>query len=230
MTKPTSDKWWRTKEIHGCETWEDGELLFEFAKAHGLVPSHYMLEVGCGALRAGRFFIDYLEPGHYFGLDHNEHVLSAAREEIVLQGLVDKKATLFQSTDFDLSLLPEGIRFDFAWSHSVMTHMTPSQVEACLGAVFGRMAENGVYFSTYNESLNGEHTTSGMHPWRDGELNGARFPAGFFVSLARKLGLAVEFVCSTYLKAYTRQPIDKAGLQFVVRFRKQSREAMETGF
>lgn len=225
--KPTSDLWWRGPEIHGCERWEDGELLFEFAKAHGLKPEHNFLEIGCGALRAGRHFIHYLQPGHYTGLDHNTHVLTAARKELELEGLKDQRPALIQSADFDLSIVPEDVQFDFAWSHSVMTHMTPAQVEACLRSVFSKMTEMGVYYSTYNEAVGDKHTTSGAHPWREGELYGSQFPAAFFVRLARRLGLAVEFVCSTYLAEYAKRKRNTE--QFVLRFRRQRRSAMETG-
>jgi SAM-dependent methyltransferase len=222
--KPTSDLWWRGAEIHGCETWEDGELLFEFAKAHGLRPDHRMLEVGCGALRAGRFFIDYLESGHYVGLDHSQHVLDAARKELELQGLGEKHPMLVLSKDF---AIPDGFQFDFAWSHSVMTHMTPDQVEACLRSVFGTLTLDGVYYSTYNESPEGQHKSGGPHPWREGELHGSRFPAAFFVQLCRRLGLAVEFVCATYLAEYAKRGRNTE--QFVLRFRRQRRNALETG-
>jgi SAM-dependent methyltransferase len=225
--KPTSDLWWRGPEIHGCESWEDGELLFEFAKAHGLLPEHHMLEIGCGALRAGRHFIRYLEPGHYVGLDHSAHVLSAARREVELEGLKDQCPVLIESSDFDLSTVPPDVWFDFAWSHSVMTHMTPDQVEACLRSVFGKLAERGVYYSTYNEADTGKHAGGGPHPWREGELHGSRFPAAFFVRLARRLGLAVEFVCATYLAEYTKRGRNTE--QFVLRFRRQRHNAMETG-
>ena len=38
-----------------------------------------MLEIGCGNLRAGRLFIDYLDAGNYYGIDISPDILLAAR-------------------------------------------------------------------------------------------------------------------------------------------------------
>src|SRR5438128_572554 len=35
----------------------------------GLREEDYLLDIGCGALRAGRLFITYLLPGRYFGVE-----------------------------------------------------------------------------------------------------------------------------------------------------------------
>lgn len=36
---------------------------------HGLAPHHTFVDYGCGSLRLGRPFIEYLEPGRFWGLD-----------------------------------------------------------------------------------------------------------------------------------------------------------------
>src|SRR5216684_3760408 len=46
-----------------------GRLQISYLMEHGLQPHHYLLDVACGSLRAGRYFILYLQPGHYYGLD-----------------------------------------------------------------------------------------------------------------------------------------------------------------
>jgi hypothetical protein len=45
-----------------------GKMQFAYLKRHGLRPGHTMLEIGCGNLRAGRLFIEYLDEGHYTGV------------------------------------------------------------------------------------------------------------------------------------------------------------------
>src|SRR5947209_178803 len=37
-----------------------GKLQFDFIVRQGLEPRHVLLDIGCGALRGGRFFIEYL--------------------------------------------------------------------------------------------------------------------------------------------------------------------------
>ena len=42
-------------------------LLF----AAGLRETHYLVDIGCGSLRAGRLLISYLRSGRYFGIEPN---------------------------------------------------------------------------------------------------------------------------------------------------------------
>ena len=64
------------------ESWlQIGQLQFDYATGHGLKPEMRMLEIGCGNLRAGRLFIDYLEPGNYYGIDISPDILLAAQDD-----------------------------------------------------------------------------------------------------------------------------------------------------
>ena len=66
---------------HTHESWlELGKLQFDYATGHGLKPEMRMLEIGCGNLRAGRLFIDYLEPGNYYGMDISPDILLGAQD------------------------------------------------------------------------------------------------------------------------------------------------------
>ena len=54
--------------------WEEmGRLQLDFLVKQGLRPSDELLDVGCGALRAGLHFIRYLKPGNYFALNAIPH-------------------------------------------------------------------------------------------------------------------------------------------------------------
>ena len=58
--------------------WDEmGELQLRFLRSHGMRPEHRLLDVACGALRGGVKFVDYLEPGHYYGIDINESLVEA---------------------------------------------------------------------------------------------------------------------------------------------------------
>src|SRR5262245_2049246 len=57
-----------------------GQMQFDYLVNHGFKPTDKMLEIGCGNLRAGRLFIDYLEPGHYYGIDISPDILVAGQE------------------------------------------------------------------------------------------------------------------------------------------------------
>ena len=50
--------------------WDEiGTLQFEFLQGRGLQPDDLLLDVGCGSLRGGVRFVEYLNPSRYFGID-----------------------------------------------------------------------------------------------------------------------------------------------------------------
>ena len=50
--------------------WEEwGRVEFEFMVSRGLRPEHVLLDIACGALRAGVHFIPYLDAGNYLGIE-----------------------------------------------------------------------------------------------------------------------------------------------------------------
>ncbi|MGH7055210.1 MAG: hypothetical protein ACREFK_05155 [Stellaceae bacterium] len=69
--------------------WEEiGKFQFAVMTAHGLMPRHSLLDIGCGCLRGGVHFIRYLEPGNYVGVDVNQSLLDAGYDvELASAGL-----------------------------------------------------------------------------------------------------------------------------------------------
>jgi hypothetical protein len=56
--------------------WEEwGRVEFDFMVAHGLAPQHVLLDIACGALRAGVHFIPYLDPGNYLGIEKERRLI-----------------------------------------------------------------------------------------------------------------------------------------------------------
>src|SRR5687768_2590652 len=47
-------------------------LQFNLLTMLGLRDEHYLLDIGCGSLCAGRLLIPYLRPGRYFGIEPME--------------------------------------------------------------------------------------------------------------------------------------------------------------
>ncbi len=63
----------------GAETWEErGAFQLALMKHLGLKPEHRLVDYGCGPIRAGRYFIRYLNAGHYHGFDVNADFIRAA--------------------------------------------------------------------------------------------------------------------------------------------------------
>jgi SAM-dependent methyltransferase len=128
--------------------WEGlGKLQRDGLVQHGLRPTAYFLDVGCGPLRAGVHFIGYLEPGHYFGIDQRADLLEAAREvELPRYGLVDKQPVLLEMSDFDFERL--GQVFDYALAQSVFTHLPINKIIRCVLSAEKVLAPGGMFFAT----------------------------------------------------------------------------------
>ena len=82
-----------------------GQLQFNFMVSAGLEPRHAMLDVGCGTLRGGRHFIDYLDTGRYTGIDISPKAIEFGHTLVAEEGLAEKRPRL---------LLNEEKRLDFS--------------------------------------------------------------------------------------------------------------------
>ena len=132
--------------------WEElGRLQLDFMVSQGLEPSSRLLDVGCGPLRAGIRFVDYLEPGNYYGVDVNASLLDAGYEVELPDHLREKiPRDHLRATDrFDCDF---GVEFDFAIAQSLFTHISLSHVRLCLYRVAARMRPGGRLFATFFEA------------------------------------------------------------------------------
>lgn len=131
--------------------WEEiGALQLQFMTAHGLLPRHSLLDVGCGCLRGGVHFIRYLEPGNYVGVDINPSLLEAGYDvELAIAGLQSRlpRANLACLREFEFRRLSR--RFDFALALSLFTHLPFNQIRLCLTRLTEAITPGGVFFATY---------------------------------------------------------------------------------
>jgi SAM-dependent methyltransferase len=123
-----------------------------FLREHGLRPDHRFLDVGCGALRAGRHLVDLLEPGHYYGVDANLALLRAGYEiELTDEQRERLPVTNLRANDrFDVDF---GVEFDMAIAQSVFTHISLNHIRLCLYRVAKVMPPGGRFFATFFEEL-----------------------------------------------------------------------------
>lgn len=126
-----------------------GRLQLDFMKGQGLKPEHRLLDIGCGSLRAGRFFIEYLKAGGYLGLDVDEALVKDGLLHEVDPKVVEEKRPGFAfNYDFNFSFDEKP---DFALAQSVFTHLTPDQMRACLNNLRA-FAPKCIFYVTFNES------------------------------------------------------------------------------
>ena len=142
---------------HSHEYWlQVGQLQFDYATSHGLKPDMRMLEIGCGNLRAGRLFIDYLEPGCYYGLDISPDILLSAQDTIADYDLRAKLPHLTLVNNLRLHFLPDAA-FDFVHAHSVFSHSPIEVVDECLAHVGRILAPGGFFDFTFDRTEGPEH-------------------------------------------------------------------------
>jgi SAM-dependent methyltransferase len=133
-----------------------GQLQFDYLKGHDLRPGHRMLDIGCGNLRAGWRFIDYLDAGNYYGIDISPDILISAKRTLVTYELQEKLPHLTISGDLTLDFLPSG-HFDVVHAHSVFSHSPIEIIDECLSHV-GRVLAPGGYFDfTFDRTEGAEH-------------------------------------------------------------------------
>ena len=133
-----------------------GQMQFDYLLGHGLKPDQRMLEIGCGNLRAGRLFIDYLDSGNYYGIDISPDILLAAQDTIVEFGLQRKLPHLSVVRDMGLAFLPDG-QFDVIHAHSVFSLSPIEVIGECLAHVGRIMAPGAIFDFTFDRTEGTEH-------------------------------------------------------------------------
>jgi SAM-dependent methyltransferase len=148
--------WHRRMIRHNVQYWDYlGKLQLDYLVERGLQPSHHLLDVGCGPLRAGVHFIGYLEPGHYAGVDRRPELLEAGRVvELPRHGLEDKEPLLLASEHFEFGKL--GRTFDFAIAQSVFTHLPLNSIIRCLVEMGRVLRPGGRFYATIHENPHGK--------------------------------------------------------------------------
>ncbi len=97
----------------------------------GLRETHSMLDIGCGSLRGGRFFIIYLLPGRYFGIEPEKWALKEGIENELGNEIIQLKRPLFNhNSEFKLDVF--GKKFDFILAQSIFSHAPERMVLQCL--------------------------------------------------------------------------------------------------
>jgi len=106
-------------------------MQFNLLTFLGLRDDHYLLDVGCGSLRAGRLFIPYLRAGRYFGVEPEQWLIEEGIQNEIGQDLIRIKQPKFSNdTNFTLSVF--GQQFDFILAQSVFSHASQTHMRRCL--------------------------------------------------------------------------------------------------
>lgn len=170
--------------------WDEmGRHQFNFLRSHGLLTQHSLLDIGCGSLRGGQYFIDYLDAGHYCGFDLSKGVIDAGKTLIKEKELINKQPDLRinETKNLDFDFVADR-RFDFIIAQSVFSHLLPHHIEECFSNIHKVMQPDAVFFFTF-------------HPgkcYRQRSHTDFEYPDSFFEETARKNGFEIEDFSDDY--------------------------------
>jgi SAM-dependent methyltransferase len=139
----------------------------DFLRGQGLRPHHRLLDLSCGTLRGGIPLIDYLDAGHYTGLEVRIDVLAEGRRELAEASLTAKQPTLLMCEQLERLELPT--RFDMVWAFAVLINMSDAILDTALAADSGHLADGAAFFGNVNIGDEPEGHWQGFpvvcHPW-----------------------------------------------------------------
>lgn len=147
-------EYWKEKgDAHGYvlqgAPWGSGARPFATLFNLGMLEDHDVLDYGCGSLRVGRFLIQYLDSGRYFGIEPSTWAVSEGLDEV--GSLAGDKAPQFlnpQYDVFDAGLFGEQ-RFDWVLISGVLTHMDHTQLRSLLRSAQAVLKPGGRIVGSY---------------------------------------------------------------------------------
>lgn len=127
---------------------EGGRRQFIALLREGLAPESSICEFGCGCLRTAYWLIQFLEPGHYCGIEPFQDRVVWGLETLIPKHLRDQKAPIFDfNADFDVSVFER--TFDFFLAGSIWTHASKAHIETMLDGFAQHGAKDGVFLTSY---------------------------------------------------------------------------------
>lgn len=130
-----------------------GATQFRLLTGLGLREDSYMLDFGCGSLRAGRLLMFYLRPGRYFGIEPNAWLIEAARKsEIGEDAFAIRRPRFDHNAEMRMDVF--GRSFDFIVAQSILSHTGGDLLDRVLTNAAGVLSPGGQFlFTVLDESV-----------------------------------------------------------------------------
>lgn len=129
-----------------------GATQFRLLCTLGLREHHKLLDFGCGSLRAGKFFINYLSRGCYFGIDPNHWLIEDAFDNEIGRDINKIKEPRFDyNHDFETAVFGE--KFDFIVAQSIFSHTGKEMLLSALRNFKSSLKDDGLIVVTFREGL-----------------------------------------------------------------------------
>jgi cyclopropane fatty-acyl-phospholipid synthase-like methyltransferase len=155
MNKKLIDKRYRAYTGPADKYDKLGALQFNILTSLGLRENHLLLDIGCGSLSAGRFFIVYLNLAHYYGVEPLKWLVEEGLKNELGKDIFNTKQPSFLYSDkFDFYKF--GKKFDYIIAHSIFTHSSKTQIEKCIKEASKVMKNSSIFIATYIEGYDYE--------------------------------------------------------------------------
>lgn len=148
-----------------------GATQFRLLTSLGLREEHCLLDIGCGSLRGGRLFMQYLLPGRYHGVEPNSWLWSEAiRNEIGSCVLEYKTPRFFEDASFEFAFSEDSC-YDFVLAQSIFSHTGMDLFETGIASISRILKRTGQALLT----VLGPNSIDKVSPWAR-DTKGWRYP------------------------------------------------------
>lgn len=169
---------------------ERRQFQFRFLRQFGLQPHHRLVDLGCGTLRGGIPLIEYLDVGHYTGIESRAEVLDEGRKELAESSFSNRRPRLIHAPSISEVVLDQ--KADYIWAFSVLIHMTDEILNDALGFFEMSFSDGGLFLGNVNigDYLDGR--------WGDTGMPVAQRPWDFYQGACAAHGLVIEDLGSRF--------------------------------
>jgi len=161
----------------------DPDSSVELLISHGLRPEHVLVDYGCGSLRSGVHYMDYLNRGNYWGMDVADTFFTMGLEMIDAQLLQEKEPNL-RVIGTESLREAQSKHPDYLISLGVVQHVPREELTEYFSKVLGLLSGDALAFVACNVSDDYRQTSSRTWLHRKEEIADA----------IQKLGATPEFI------------------------------------
>jgi hypothetical protein len=127
-----------------------GASQFALLFTLGLRAHHRLLDFGCGSLRAGKFFINYLNENCYYGIEPNQWLIEQGIKTELGNDLIHIKKPSFRNNS-DFSIDGFSTTFDFIIAQSIFSHTGIALVRKGFQNFSLSLSQNSIIAATFVE-------------------------------------------------------------------------------
>jgi hypothetical protein len=172
--------------------WEEiGKVQIDFMVRLGLWPQDILVDVACGSLRGGRFFIAYLDPEHYLGIDHHEWLIKAALKHEIPKGLRKEKRPQFVISDrFEFHKFAK--RPNYGIAQSLFSHLAEDDILLCLANLRAEIQAGGRFYATFVPK--GFLPQEYANPAHSDDCQAFQYDAEEILAMGREVGWQARYI------------------------------------